>query len=157
MMDDKMIALQGKRLIKRLRKYGLKEEGMREGLVRIMREGIYKAESVTAYSNGASAEDAHARGAAAMAAIKTVEPSVSLGGDLFGILVVNGAAPGRCKSDLDNILFAHAAPFPSAIKKALDSAQYKFASGLMDKLTNPAAEIDSSVDDRFPTARRENY
>ena len=94
-----------KRLIKRLRSSGVMA-GME---LAFLHQALMTAAAAVAVDQakgeGLSAEDSTARAMAMMQSIKHVEPSGHMGLDCYRILVANGSAPGRVKSELDKVLF----------------------------------------------------
>lgn len=96
---------QGKRLIKRLRSSGV-IAGMELAFLHQALMTAAAAVAVdTAKGEGLSAEESTERAMAMMQSIKHVEPSGHMGLDCYRILVANGSAPGRVKSELDKVLF----------------------------------------------------
>lgn len=96
---------QGKRLLKRLKAVGVKPG---EELSFTLQALITSAATVAVAKSkrdGEAPEKATEAAMAAMGTIKPVAASNHPGVDLVNLMVVNGAAPGRVKAELDKVLF----------------------------------------------------
>lgn len=131
---------QGKRLIKRLHKCGVRPGQEFDFLLHAIKTSEATIAVDQAKGQGSTPEAATAAAMAAMDRVKTVERTGHVGCDLFRLMVENGASPGRVKTNLDKVLFA---------------------AGVTD--SNPVQVVRTDVEspdytaDRFPESPRDNY
>lgn len=144
---------QGKRLIKRLHKVGVRKGSELPFLTQALKTAAATVAVDYAKGLGATPEAASLAALEAVAKVKEVQPSSSVGFDLCRLLMANGAVVGRVKSELDKVLFVTGiskeapndnAPLsvfvpPEAIILAVDEASPDYLA------------------DRFPSGARENY
>lgn len=138
---------QGKRLIKRLRKCGVAVGNELEFLTQALRTSAATVSVDFAKGQGKTPEEATAAALEAMGKVKAVEPSDNLGFDLARLLMVNGAAAGRVKAELDKVLFV------AGILKEPPAGMFQMEEGPEESF------VDHETLDRFPNHNipRDNY
>lgn len=154
---------QGKRLLKRMHKCGVRPGAEYGFLLQALKNAAAVVALDQAKGHGASPEGATASAVAAMQRIKVADISGHPGRDLYALLVANGASPGRCKAELDKVLFlsGHSIEAPSNMVPSqmfLEPVEAS-ADGLVVLAVDEAQYIDQETLDRFPqhSIPRENY
>lgn len=174
---------QGKRLLKRMHKCGVQKGLEFQFLFQALKNAAAVVAVDIAKGQGCTADQATAAALEAMQRVKPVDLGEHSGEACFRLLVENGAAPGRCKSELDKVLFlcGHSMQAPldatpstmfarpakgCAVVLAVDEAQHiDIATGAgLDALAKVAGVtrsefVDQESADRFPqhNTPRDNY
>lgn len=140
-------ANQGKRLIKRLHKCGVKPGHEVAFLIQALRTSAATVAIDQAKREGKTADESTALAVEAISRVKLpAHPCSHIGQTLFDILVVNGSAPGRVKSELDKVLYVAGITSDIGLVHKVDPVEPK-----------PDVESPDYTADRFPSVPRENY